>query len=53
MYSKINIMSKWLLLSGLCCCVNLFAADSDGDGLRRAGRYYRTGCVGQGTNSVK
>ena len=33
-------MRKWLLLSGLCCCVNLFAADSDGDGLRRAGRYY-------------
>jgi len=29
-------MRKWLLLSGLCCCVNLFAVDSDGDGLSDA-----------------
>ena len=26
-------MRIWMVLLGLCCCINLFAVDSDGDGL--------------------
>ena len=26
-------MRFWMMLLGLCCCINLFAVDSDGDGL--------------------